>query len=70
MYLSIESKSTSTAKWKRGKYVYIYIYIYIYKIIHSLSSKIVFSLNSFFHFVFLGRNKKHFIQYFVFFIPT
>ncbi len=31
--------------------------------IHSLSSKIVFSFNSFFHFVFLGKNKKHFIRF-------
>ncbi len=38
--------------------------------IHSLSSKIVFSFNSFFHFVFLGKNKKHFIQYLVSFIPN
>ncbi len=46
------------------------INIYKKKFIHSLSSKIVFSFNSFFHFVLLGKNKKHFIRYLVSFIPT
>ncbi len=41
---------------------------YIYMFIHSLSSTIVFSLNFFSHLVFLCKNK-HFIQYFVTFIP-
>ncbi len=41
--------------------------IYIYNV-HS--SKIVFSFNSFFHFVSLGKNKKHLSGYLVSFIPT
>ncbi len=35
-------------------------------LLDHLSCKIVLSLNSFFHFVSLGKNKKHVIQYLVF----
>ncbi len=32
---------------------------------HSLSSKMMFSFNSFFHFVSFGKYKRHFILYFL-----
>ncbi len=67
--ISMESKSTS--KWQNGKEIHLFMQININKnCSHSLSSKIVFSFNSFFHFVFLGMNKKHFTWYLEYFIST